>query len=153
MSRQSLGHLAVTATLACALSASWATVAPPTDPSDPHSARAAQSATVTILSGRVEVSADAKTYRELVDGQVLRDGAWLRTGSRSSALMTLFDGTEVVLPADAQFDLRNVSFNPRSVGLSMPQVARLAFARLHEDQRVTSTADGPVPPSVGLIRG
>lgn len=153
MTRRSLRNLTGVAAVVCALTASTVSGVAPVEESRALGALAKQTTNVTVLSGAVEASADGITFRELVDGQSVGGGELLRATSRSSALLTFYDGTEILLPANASLDLRAASVTSHLPTPSPADIPRRIVARVLEERRIVSRDLRPVPPSVGLIRG
>lgn len=154
MTHRSPRSLAVTAAVVVgALGFSATAGVPSRDPAWRQPARHVQGTTLTVLSGSVEASLDGKTYRSLPDGQTLDAGLVLRTRSGSSALITLYDGTEVALSPNARLNLSELESRPSAWELSLPELAYRFADQVRAKRGIVSTEHGTVPPSVGLIRG
>ncbi len=112
-------------------------------------------ATVVSATGKVSViAADGSGERPVEEGAALRDGDQVRTGPRSTALLTFHDGSAIQVDASTQFEVRLLDFSrggrrDRSFMVRSGSV----LARVGSQFGLGSQATVCTPTTVAAVRG
>jgi hypothetical protein len=128
------------------------TLARPWPAIPPVAASGTTGAVLTVLAAPVEVATiDSADFSGAVDGQSLRAGDLVRTGTGGLAVLTFFDGSESQLGSESQVQIEQAEATPT------PQIA------LFQTSGVTVNHVVPLPPggnfrtntpwASGLVRG
>ncbi|MFC1946066.1 FecR domain-containing protein, partial [Chloroflexota bacterium] len=112
--------------------------------------------TLAIFDGTVYVIEPGETDWELAtDDIILATGAWVHTGTMSSAMLTFFDGSTITLDANTSLEVRQLSYDQENSTtiIRLKHWLGRTFSRVVKMFELGSSYEVETPSAVAVVRG